>query len=186
MSCEYYAYTRVQSIFIQPSFSRGQKATFHNPLFGLAPEVIAASKLPVDHPDYEAAESCPPKRLFSFGKRKSRDRSRESTSAEGVKRAKAQRDETSEGEQSGSGAESHKKLSHADSAETETVPSKPTCEPSSRPVDNEELRSAREERERRETAAKSRLASRDGLRAGAVFAERDEPARRAMGPLRSS
>ncbi|KAF8553194.1 hypothetical protein OG21DRAFT_1523276 [Imleria badia] len=170
---------------------RGQKATFHNPLFGLAPEVVAASRLPIDHPDYEAAEACPPKRLFSAGKRKSRDHSREKPSSEGVKRAKVQRsendhDETSEGEQSGTGIESHKKLSLADSAETETAPSKPACEASSRPVDTEELQSAREERERRETAAKSRLASRDGLRAGAIFAERDEPARRAIGPLRSA
>jgi len=168
---------------------RGQKATFHNPLYELAPEVIAASKLPVDHPDYEAAEACPPTRLFSVGKRKSRDRSREGTSTEGVKRAKVQRDETSEGEQSGTGGtgtESHKKLSHADSAETVTVPSKSAYEPSSRLVDTEELQSAREERECRETAAKTRLASRDGLRAGAIFTERDEPARRDMGPLRSS
>ncbi|KAH0835001.1 hypothetical protein J3R83DRAFT_10724 [Lanmaoa asiatica] len=43
---------------------RGQKATFHNPLHGLAAEVVAASRLPIDHPDYEAAEACPPKRLF--------------------------------------------------------------------------------------------------------------------------
>lgn len=145
--------------------------------------------MPIDHPDYEAAEACPPKRLFSAGKRKSRDRSREKISSEGVKRAKVQRsdndrDETSEGD-SGTGTESHKKLSHADSAETETVPSKPACEASSRPVDNED-QSAREDRERREAAAKYRLASREGLRAGAVFAERDEPARRALGPLRSA
>lgn len=156
--------------------------------------MIAASKLPINHPDFEATEACPPKRLFSPGKRKSRDRSREnisSTSNEGVKRAKVQqseneRDEVSEDEQSGTGSRSHTKFSHADSAETEAVPSKSACEPSSRPVDNEELRSAREKRERRETSTKSRLASRDGLRAGAVFAERDEPARRAIGPLRSA
>ncbi|KAI9458455.1 hypothetical protein HD554DRAFT_2177348 [Boletus coccyginus] len=161
---------------------RGQKATFQNPLYGLAPEVIAASKLPIDHPDYEAVEACPPKRLFSVGKRKSRDRSRENTSGEGIKRAKVQCDEVSEGEESGTSTVSHKKLSHANSAETET---KPVCELSSHLVDNE-LQSASEERERRETAAKIRLASRDGLRAGAVFADRDEPARRAVGPLRSS
>ncbi|KAF8438895.1 hypothetical protein L210DRAFT_3542539 [Boletus edulis BED1] len=170
---------------------RGQKATFHNPLHGLAPEAIAASKLPIDHPDFEAVEACPPKRLFSFGKRKARDRSRESTSTEGVKHVMVQQlendcDETSEGEQGSTGIESHEKLSHADSAETETAPSKPACEPPSRLIHNKELQSAREERERRETATKTRLASRDGLRAGAVFAERDEPARRAMGPLRSA
>jgi len=165
---------------------RGQKATFHNPLYGLAPEAIAASKLPVDHPDFEAVEACPPKRLFSVGKRKARAHSRESTSPEGVKRVKVQqsendRDETSEGEHS-TGIKSQQKLSHAVSAEAET---KPACEPSHL-IHNKELQGAREERERRETATKTRLASRDGLRAGAVFAERDEPARRAMGPVRSA
>lgn len=164
-------------------FSRGQKATFHNPLYGLAPEVIAASKLPIDHPDYEAGEACPPKILFSAGKRKSRDRSRENTSTEGVKCAKVQQ---SEGEQSGTGTDSRKKPSPADGVETEAAPSKPTCEVSEHLIETEELRTVREGRERRETAAKARLASRDGLRAGAVFAERDEPARRAMGPLRSA
>jgi len=143
---------------------RGQKATFHNPLYGLAPEVIAASRLPIDHPDYEAVEACPPKRLFFSGKRKSRDRSRDSTSPLGVKRAKVSEsddghDETSGGEQAGTETESHKV---------------------------EALDSAREERERRETDAKSRLAHRHGLRAGAIVTERDEPSRRAMGPPRSA
>ncbi|KAG8216610.1 hypothetical protein J3R82DRAFT_6797 [Butyriboletus roseoflavus] len=171
---------------------RGQKATFHNPLHGLAPEVIAASKLPLDHPDYEAAEACPPKRLFfSSGKRKSRDRSRESTSTEGVKRPKVQRSEddhakTSEGEQSGTRTVSHTKLPLAAHAETETVSPKAACEVSSRLVGTEEPQNIREGRERRETVAKTRLAPRDGLRAGAVFSERDEPARRAMGPPRSA
>lgn len=99
---------------------------------------------------------------------------------------KSKRDETSEGEQGSTGTESQKKLSYADSAETETVPSKPAYKPLSRLVDNEEFQRAREEREGKETAAKTRLASRNGLRAGAIFTERDEPARRAMGPLRSS
>ena len=154
--------------------------------------MVAASKLPIDHPDYEAVEACPPKRLFfSPGKRKSRDRSRESTSTEGVKRSKVQRSEddhaeASAGEQSGTRTESHTKLSPEDSAEKETVPSEYACEVSSRPIGTEELQSTREGRERRETAAKTRLAPRDGLRAGAVFAERDEPARRAMGPPRSA
>lgn len=153
--------------------------------------MIAASKLPIDHPDYEAAESCPPRKLFSTGQRKSRDRSRENTSTEGVKRAKAQQSEddhaeASEGEQSGTGTDPHEGLSHSDSGETESAPSKPARVVSSRAVETEELQSAREGRERRETATKARLASRDGLRAGAVLAERDEPARRAMGPLRST
>lgn len=147
--------------------------------------------MPIDHPDYEAAEACPPRRLFSAGKRKSRDRSRESASSQGVKRVKVQQseddhDETSGGEQSGAGTASDRKLSPSNGAETEIVPSKATSGASSRLIDTEEVQSAREERERRETAAKTRLAPRDGLRAGAVFTERDEPARRAMGPLRSA
>jgi hypothetical protein len=40
--------------------SRGQKATFHNPPYRLSPEVIEASKLPIDHPDFEVAEACAP------------------------------------------------------------------------------------------------------------------------------
>ena len=146
------------------ALSRGQKATFHNPLYALAPEVIAASQLPIDHPDYEAVEACPPKRLFlPVGKRKSRDRSRDSPSSLGVKRAKVQsdddHDESSRCEKAGAATESHKV---------------------------EAVDSAREERERRETVAKSTLAHKDGLRAGAIVTERDEPARRAMGPPRST
>jgi hypothetical protein len=48
------------------------------------------------------------------------------------------------------------------------------------------LQHAREERERREKDSKQRLASRDGLRAGAFAVERDNPVRRAMGPARHS
>ncbi|KAG1847177.1 hypothetical protein DFJ58DRAFT_891863 [Suillus subalutaceus] len=32
---------------------QGQKATFHNPQYHLTPEAIEASKLPIDHPDFE-------------------------------------------------------------------------------------------------------------------------------------
>ncbi|KAG2089255.1 uncharacterized protein F5147DRAFT_780721 [Suillus discolor] len=35
----------------------GQKATFHNPQYHPAPEVLEASKLPIDHPDFEVAAS---------------------------------------------------------------------------------------------------------------------------------
>ncbi|KAG1728410.1 hypothetical protein EDD22DRAFT_961059 [Suillus occidentalis] len=53
---------------------RGQKATFHNPQYHLPLELIEASKLPIDHPDFEAAEAYPPLRLFiNQLKRKSRD-----------------------------------------------------------------------------------------------------------------
>ncbi|KAF9220820.1 hypothetical protein BS17DRAFT_820333 [Gyrodon lividus] len=178
---------------------RGQKATFQNPLYGLPPQVMAATKLPMDHPDYEAAESCPPKRLFfPAGKRKTRDHSRESTSSEGVKRAKIHRSDSdrdnvtsSEGERSSGSTESRKKFLFADGAEREAVFSKPIRESSPRlaytekDVERSET-SQRVERERRETAAKNRLASTEGLRAGAVVTERDEPIRRAMGPPRSA
>ncbi|KAF8838389.1 hypothetical protein BDN67DRAFT_1004314 [Paxillus ammoniavirescens] len=175
---------------------RGQKATFQNPLYGLPPQVMAAAKLPIDHPDYEAAEACPPKRLFSGSKRKTRDRSRESTSSEGVKRAKIHRSDSdhdnatsSEGERSNGSTESRKrKLLFADGDEREAVFSKPVCGGSPRRDEDvsEFSQRAREERQGRETAAKARLASREGLRAGAVVTQRDEPARRAMGPHRSA
>ncbi|KIJ63829.1 hypothetical protein HYDPIDRAFT_91911 [Hydnomerulius pinastri MD-312] len=178
---------------------RGQKATFQNPLYGLPAEVVAASKLPLEHPDYEVTEACPPKRLFSGGKRKSRDRSRESTSSEGVKRAKILKSEidrnsassSSEGEQSTDSRKRKPLL--ADAAEHAVLPSKPAREGSMHRDDAdkgearlEALQRAREDRERRETAAKTRLGSKEGLRAGAVVTERDEPARRAMGPVRSA
>ncbi|KAF9232766.1 hypothetical protein BU15DRAFT_67162 [Melanogaster broomeanus] len=146
-------------------------------------------------------EACPPKRLFSLGgKRKVRDRSRESISSQGIKRTKihssnSDRDNatTSDGERSSGSTESHKKkLLFADGTEREAVFSEPIRQGSSyRYVAGkdterlEPLQYAREERKRRETAAEARLASREGLRAGAVVAERDEPARRAMGPHRS-
>ncbi|KAF9229947.1 hypothetical protein BU15DRAFT_84270, partial [Melanogaster broomeanus] len=125
---------------------------------------------------------------------------RESISSQGVKRAKihssnSDRDNatTSDGERSSDSTESHKKkLLFADGTEREAVFSEPIRQGSScRHVAEkdterlEPLQHAREERERRETAAKARLASREGLRAGAVVTERDEPARRAMGPHRS-
>jgi hypothetical protein len=157
---------------------------------------MAAAKLPMDHPDYEAAEACPPKRLFPGSKRKTRDRSRESTSSEGVKRAKIHQSNSdhdsatsSEGERSSGSTESRKKkLLFADGDEREAVFSKPMCGGSPRRDEDvsEISQRAREERQCRETAAKARLASRQGLRAGAVVTERDEPARRAMGPHRSA
>ncbi|KAG2151129.1 uncharacterized protein EDB93DRAFT_1249619 [Suillus bovinus] len=44
---------------------RGQKVTFHNPQYQLPVDVLKASKLPINHPDFEVAEACPPHRLFS-------------------------------------------------------------------------------------------------------------------------
>lgn len=45
---------------------------------------------------------------------------------------------------------------------------------------------AREERERKVRERKEHLASKEGLRAGAVVTERDDPIRRAVGPPRST
>ncbi|KAG0704885.1 hypothetical protein DFH29DRAFT_997178 [Suillus ampliporus] len=45
--------------------SRGQKATFHNLQYHHVPEVLEASKLPIDHPDFEVAEACASHRLFA-------------------------------------------------------------------------------------------------------------------------
>ncbi|KAH7917235.1 hypothetical protein BV22DRAFT_1200328 [Leucogyrophana mollusca] len=180
---------------------RGQKATFHNPLYDLPPEVIAASKLPLDHPEFEVAEACAPRRLFSAGtKRKSRDRSIDAPAlgSAGIKRARTVEKHTnesaSESEKSTTSTGSRKKLLDAAGSEREPVFSKPplgesTSRASSVELDkgaarSEVLQRAREDRERRETATKERLGPHDGLRSGAVFAERDEPARRAMGPTR--
>jgi len=91
-----------------------------------------------------------------------------------------QRDKSSEGEESGT-CSVPKRNHFADRVRTETVPSKLAFEPPHL-VDNE-LQCASEERGRREMAANARL---DGLRAGPVFAERDDPARWAIGPLRNS
>ncbi|KAH7882840.1 hypothetical protein F5I97DRAFT_1969431 [Phlebopus sp. FC_14] len=174
---------------------RGQKATFQNPLYDLAPEVIAASHLPLEHPDYEVAEACPPKRLFFGEKRKPRDRSRETTTSAVVKRVKTrhfdnERDGASEEEQSTASSDSRKKLLKKDT-ERDAVFSKPVhgdpfqCVEADGGAERlEAAQHAREERERREKVSKTRLASTEGLRAGAVISERDEPARRAMGPIR--
>ncbi|KAH7905751.1 hypothetical protein BJ138DRAFT_1112194 [Hygrophoropsis aurantiaca] len=180
---------------------RGQKATFSNPLYDLPEEVIAASKLPMEHPEFEVAEACPPRRLFSAGiKRKSRDRSIDPLilSSLGAKRprtAENRSDESaSETEKSAASTGSRKKLLFADDAERKPVFSKPASgesksRGSSAEVDkgvvrSEVLQQAREDRERREKASKKRLGPKEGLRAGAVISERDEPERRAMGPVR--
>ncbi|KAG6327845.1 hypothetical protein ID866_11244, partial [Astraeus odoratus] len=149
---------------------RGQKATFANPLYNLPPEIEAASKLPVDHPDYEPLEACPPTRLFfSGGKRKVRDCSRQrTTDSEGVKRVKVSND------------------GEAGSSEEAAKPGREgsQCPDDMTPRHTDALQRAREERERKAKADKERLAPKEGLRAGAIITERDEPMRRAVGPPR--
>jgi hypothetical protein len=170
--------------------SRGQKATFHNPQYHLAPEVIEASKLPIDHPDFEVAEACAPRRLFANKlKRKPRDRSQDvpPNGSLGTKRAKIACSDASasEGEKSTASIGSRKNIVFADGTEREPVFSKP--QGSDKGAERLELlQHAREERERREKDNKQRLASKDGLRAGALIVERDNPVRRAMGPARHS
>lgn len=169
---------------------RGQKATFHNPQYHLAPEVLEASKLPIDHPDFEVAEACAPRRLFADKlKRKPRDRSQDvpPNGSLGIKRAKIAYSDASasEGEKSTASTGSRKNIFVAGGTEQEPVFSKP--QGSDKGAERLELlQHAREERERREKDSKQRLASRDGLRAGAFAVERDNPVRRAMGPARHS
>ncbi|KAG0698896.1 hypothetical protein DFH29DRAFT_983719 [Suillus ampliporus] len=166
---------------------RGQKATFQNPQYDLPPQVLEASKLPIDHPDFEVAEACAPRRLFANKlKRKPRDRSQDVApkGSLGAKRAKTAHSDVSasEGEKT---TDSSKKIVFADGTEREPVFSKPQV--SDKGAERLELlQHAREERERRETDNKQRLASKDGLRAGAFVVEKDNPVRRAMGPVRHS
>ncbi|OJA21316.1 hypothetical protein AZE42_03887 [Rhizopogon vesiculosus] len=169
---------------------RGQKATFHNPQYDLPPEVIEASKLPIDHPDFEVAEACPPRRLFANKlKRKSRDRSQDlsTNSSLDAKRAKTAHLDASasEGEKSTASTGSRKKIVFSDGTEREPVFTKP--QGSDKGAERLELlQRAREERELREKGSKLRLAAKDGLRAGAFLSERADPVRRAMGPVRHS
>ncbi|KAI5994935.1 hypothetical protein F5J12DRAFT_746875 [Pisolithus orientalis] len=176
---------------------RGQKATMANPLYSVSPDAVAASRLPIDHPDYEPLEVCPPKRLFfSGGKRKTRDNSRDSIGfSEGVKRVRSHVSD-SDGDSPQSGGEETKvdnKIVLPSDEDREPVFSKPPREPSQHRPDPEQesdareaLRRAREERERRVRADKERLGHSEGLRAGAVVTQRDDPIRRACGPPRNA
>ena len=110
--------------------SRGQKATFHNPQYDLPPEVIEASKLPIDHPDFEMAEACPPRRLFASKlKRKSRDRNQDAftNGSLDAKRAKIAHFDvsTSEGKKSAASISSRKRMVFSDGTEREPVFTKP-------------------------------------------------------------
>lgn len=51
------------------------KAQFPNPLYNLPASAHEHSLLPVDHPDYEASEACPPKLLFPSARLRSPGRS---------------------------------------------------------------------------------------------------------------
>ncbi|KAL4068466.1 hypothetical protein V8B97DRAFT_829365 [Scleroderma yunnanense] len=152
---------------------RGQKATFANPLYNLPPEVEAASKLPIDHPDFEPLESFPPKRLFLSGsKRKSRDRSRDRAVDATVKRARAE-PALSKPEHAASQPCYEAESEHEEEGEADTEHA-------------EAERRAREDRQRKVKERKEYLAPKEGLRAGAVITERDDPLRRAVGPPRSA
>jgi len=49
---------------------RGMKAQFANPMYNLPPSAHEHSLLPVEHPDFEANEACPPKLLFPSAHRR--------------------------------------------------------------------------------------------------------------------
>ncbi|KAI6142689.1 hypothetical protein BKA82DRAFT_4189836, partial [Pisolithus tinctorius] len=176
---------------------RGQKATMANPLYSVSPDAVVASRLPIDHPDYEPLEVCPPKRLFfSGGKRKTRDNSRDSIGfSEGVKRVRSHVSD-SDGESPQLGGEETKednKIILPSDEDREPVSTKPPREPSQHRPDPEQesdareaLRRAREERERRVRADKERLGQLEGLCTGAVVTRRDGPIRRACGPPRNA
>lgn len=129
------------------------------------------------------AEACPPRRLFTSKlKRKSRDRSQD-VSTNGsldAKRAKiAHLDvSASEGEKSTANTSSCKRIVFSDGTEREPVFTKPQG--------TERLDLLQHVREDRERSEKERLATKDGLRAGAFLSERADPIRRAMGPMRHS
>lgn len=55
--------------------SRGMKAQFANPLYNLPESAHEHSLLPIEHPDYEANEACPPKLLFPSARLRHRQRS---------------------------------------------------------------------------------------------------------------
>jgi hypothetical protein len=46
------------------------KAQFANPMYNLPPSAHENSLLPVEHPDFEANEACPPKLLFPSAHRR--------------------------------------------------------------------------------------------------------------------
>lgn len=189
--------TSVSSYGEKPTITyvfRGQKATMANPLYNVSAAAEAASRLPIDHPDYEPLEVCPPKRLFfSGGKRKSRDSSRETVEIpDGVKRVKTQISHNDPDELQLGGEEPFdgsviKKSPLPNDGDREPVFTKPPqhrSDPEQESDAREALRRVREERERRVRADKERLGQTEGLRAGAVAAERDDPIRRACGPPR--
>lgn len=107
--------------------SRGMKAQFANPLYNLPASAHERSRLPIEHPDYEAPETCPPKLLFPSAHVRNR---RES------------------------------------------------------PVRNEVA--AKKPREKTQKRKQDSLEQTDSLRAGAVAGGRDDPIRRATGPVRAA
>lgn len=102
------------------------KAQFANPLYNLPASVYERSRLPVEHPDYEPEEICPPKLLFPSAHRRNRQES---------------------------------------SVPNESAPKKPRSKTQKR---------------------KNSLEFTDSLRAGAIVGGRDDPIRRATGPVRTA
>ena len=121
--------------------------------------MLAASRLPIEHPDFEALEACAPKRLFVKKKKTA-----EVTSQKHVKR-----DEP---------CVKPVTVSHSRSSSIKSALESD--------MDVQNTSHARESRERREKESKARLESREGLRAGAVVTDKDSPVRRALGPIRST
>lgn len=106
------------------------KAQFANPFYNLPPSTQERSLLPVEHPDYEADEACPPKHLFPSAHRQRRRHSPDLT----------------------------------DEGESQRPPKR--------------LISKKGEKKKLE------IERTDSLRAGAVAGGKDDPLRRAQGPVR--
>ena len=104
--------------------SRGMKAQFANPLYNLPAVAHERSRLPVEHPDYEPDETCPPKLLFPSAPLRNRQKS---------------------------------------SVRNGAAAQKP-----------------------RDKSRKHSLEQTDSLRAGAIVGGRDDPIRRATGPVRAA
>jgi hypothetical protein len=114
---------------------RGMKAQFVNPFYNLPPSAHERSLLPVEHPDYEANEACPPKLLFPS-------------------------------------ARQHRRRRHSPELTNEGQPQRPP------------KKLVPKKGEKKVEKKKQELERTDSLRAGAVVGGKDDPLRRAQGPVR--
>jgi len=110
---------------------RGMKAQFANPFYNLPPSAHERSLLPIEHPDYEANEACPPKLLFPSARRQRHRR-------------------------------------HSPELTDEAEPQRPLKKVISKKGEKKKLE----------------LERTDSLRAGAAAGGKDDPLRRAKGPVR--